>query len=218
MSACSFWRSSAAFFCSMRAASSSCSRCLMASADTAAGGAVCAAAGSARPAESKASGRARQTGDRRPLSAASVLKILPRAVCIVSVSRGLRAVIGVAGQNRCGPINLFQEHHADHLVRPGCRAERDHEPSLAAHFRGKSVRAADDENYIRRLVTEAAQMLGKGCAVDALAALVQCNEPVFFREVRRDRGGLLRDSRGGIAGAAFRNFMNLDAAKAELAA
>src|SRR5690242_618097 len=133
-------------------------------------------------------------------------------------SRASCAVIGMAGQNRRGPVDLFQKHHAHHLVRPGRGPERDHELSFAPQFGRKSVRPANDENYIRRLVAEAAQMLGKGAAVDALAALVQGDEPVFLREVGRDRSRLLGDSRGGIAGAAFRNFMNLDAAKAELAA
>src|SRR5262245_22902923 len=61
-------------------------------------------------------------------------------------------------------------------------------------------------------------MPGKGGAVDALAALVQRHEPVFFREEACDGGCLLRHPGGGIAGAAFRNFMNLKAAEAELAA
>ena len=40
-------------------------------------------------------------------------------------SRGLGAVIGVARQNGRGPVNLFQKHDANHLVRPGRGAERD---------------------------------------------------------------------------------------------
>ena len=35
------------------------------------------------------------------------------------------AVIRVAGQNGRGPVNLFQKHDSDHLMRPGRRAERN---------------------------------------------------------------------------------------------
>ena len=61
-------------------------------------------------------------------------------------------------------------------------------------------------------------MPGKGCAVDALAVLVECHQQVLFRKQRRDRGGLFGDPCRGIAGAAFGNFMNFEAAKTELAA
>src|SRR4029453_1740233 len=50
------------------------------------------------------------------------------------------------------------------------------------------------------------------------AALVQRHQPVFFREEACHGGCLLRHPGGGIAGAAFRNFVNLEAAEAELAA
>ena len=44
---------------------------------------------------------------------------------LYSRHRALRAMVGMAGQNGGGPINLFKKHDADHLMRPGRRAERN---------------------------------------------------------------------------------------------
>src|SRR5258705_4994164 len=129
------------------------------------------------------------------------------------------AVIGMARQNRRGPVNLFQKHDANHLMRPGRRAERDAQFGFALQIGRKSVRAADCENCVgRALVPPTAELLGKGRAVDALAAFVERHQYVFLRYQRRNRRGLLRDPGRSVARAAFRNFMNLNAAKAELAA
>ena len=79
----------------------------------------------------------------------------PALNCIRSVRRypysrhrALRAMVGVAGQNGRGPVNLFKKHDADHLMRPGRRAERNAQFSLALQFGRKSVRAADHENSV----------------------------------------------------------------------
>ncbi len=58
----------------------------------------------------------------------------------------------------------------------------------------------------------------KGGAVDGFAALVEGNDGRFVRNQRRDRGGFIRHAPGGVTRPAFRNFMNLKAAKTELAA
>src|SRR5882757_7680463 len=104
-------------------------------------------------------------------------------------------------------------------MRPGRRAERDRERSLAPQIGRKSVRAANCENCVGdRLIAKAAQMLGKSRAVDALAALVERHQHGFFRDLRRNRAGFLRHPGYCVACTAFRNFTNLEAAKAELAA
>src|SRR4051812_48839831 len=61
-------------------------------------------------------------------------------------------------------------------------------------------------------------MTGKSGAADTLAVLVQRHQQRFFRNRGGNRRCLFRDPGRGVAGAAFRNFMNLEAAKAELAA
>ena len=55
-------------------------------------------------------------------------------------------------------------------------------------------------------------------AVDIVAALVERHQDRFLRDRRRNRRGFLGHPGGGVAGAAFGNFMNFEAAKAELAA
>src|ERR1700754_1182813 len=104
--------------------------------------------------------------------------MISRVECISSDGAffALRPMIGMAGQNGSGPINLFQEHHANNLVWPGCRSERAREVRLAPQFGRKSVRTADYKNYILGRIAEAAQMLGNAGAVDALAAFVERDE------------------------------------------
>src|SRR6202008_4617683 len=55
-------------------------------------------------------------------------------------------------------------------------------------------------------------------AVNIFAAFVQRDKYGVFRDCGRDRGGLLGDACGWVAGAAFGNFMDIEAAEAELAA
>src|SRR5882757_11248511 len=61
-------------------------------------------------------------------------------------------------------------------------------------------------------------MAGEAGAVDIAAVLVERHHHRFFRNQGRNGRGLLRDPGRGVARAAFRNFMNLEAAEAELAA
>src|SRR5437764_2113035 len=129
------------------------------------------------------------------------------------------AVIGMARQNGRGPIDLFQKHDANHLVRPGRGAERYAELSLAPQIGRKSVRSADHENSVGdRRIPPAAKMAGKGGAVDTVAALIERHQHRFFRDRGRNRRRFLGNPRCGVARTAFRNFMNLKAAETEFAA
>src|SRR5712671_571871 len=133
--------------------------------------------------------------------------------------RGSNAVIEVARQYGRGPVNLFQKHDAHHLVRPGSGAECDAQFCLAPQIRRKSVRAADHENSVGdRLIPPAGKMPGKNCAVDIVAALIQRHQHRFCRDCARNRRSFLRDPGGGVARPAFRNFMDLEAAKTGFAA
>src|ERR1700710_1695245 len=104
-------------------------------------------------------------------------------------------------------------------MRPGRGAERDTELCLAPQIGRKSVRAADHENSVRdRLIPPAPKMPGKRRAVDAFSAFIERHQDRFFRDLRRNRRGFLVYAGRCVPRAAFRNFMNLEAAKAELAA
>src|SRR6476661_9819297 len=138
---------------------------------------------------------------------------------LYSRHRALRTMVRVAGQNGRGPINLFKKHDANHLMRPGRRAERNAHFSLALQIGRKSVRASDHENCVGDpLVSPLAELPGESRAIDALAVLVQRHQHGFLRYRSRNRRGLLRYPGRAVARAAFRNFMNREAAKAELAA
>src|ERR1700687_2779226 len=133
--------------------------------------------------------------------------------------RGSNAVIGVPRKYGGGPINLFQKHDANHLVRPSSGAERNVQFCLAPQIGRKSVRAANHENSIGTLCTrQTAKMPGKSCAVDAVAALVERYQHRFSGNCRRYSGGFVGHPGCGVAGATFGNFLDLKAAKTEFAA
>ncbi len=89
-------------------------------------------------------------------------------------------MVGMTRQNGRGPVNLFQKHDANHLVRPGRGAERHPQLCHAPQIGRKSVRAADYENSIGDLIIPpAAQMPGKSAAVDIFAALVERDQRDF---------------------------------------
>ncbi len=62
------------------------------------------------------------------------------------VKRGLRAVIGVSGQDGDGAIDLLQRHNTHQLVRPCHRAEGDDTSGLTTQFGIESIRSADDKD------------------------------------------------------------------------
>src|SRR5215471_11615692 len=104
-------------------------------------------------------------------------------------------------------------------MRPGRGPERDPEFVLAAQFGRKSVRAANDKNgALDRLVAPTGKPMRQASTVDILAALVEWDKHGVFGNCRRNRRCLLGNARGCVAGPAFRNFMDVEAAEAELAA
>src|SRR4051812_43734099 len=124
----------------------------------------------------------------------------------------------MAGQNGGGPVYLFQKHDADHLMRPGRGAERKLELCLAPQIGRKSVRAADQKKSVRgRLIPPAPEEPGKRRAVDTVATFIERNQHRFLRDLCRNRRRFLANPGSGIPRTAFRNFMNFEATKAELA-
>ena len=148
---------------------------------------------------------------RRPRRAVSEVRIecpcrrcirTPISALYVHVT-GSRAVIRVAGQNGRGPINLFQKHDANHLMRPGRRAERN--ASLALRRKsGESPSAPPIMKIV--LATDSSRQRpscrAKAGAVDVLAALVQRHQHRIFPGSARTspplprRSGLQRRGRG----------------------
>src|ERR1700674_1227933 len=130
-----------------------------------------------------------------------------------------RAMVGMTRQDGRGPVDLFQKHDANHLVRPGRGAERHPQLRHAPQIRRKSVRATDYENSIGDLIIPpAAKMPGKSAAVEIVAVLIERDQQGSCGNCRRNRRGLLGHPGGGVARPAFRYFMSLKAAKSEFAA
>jgi len=69
-----------------------------------------------------------------------------------------------------------------------------------------------------RLIPPAAKMSRKTGAVDVFAALVERHQNRLVRNRGQDRRGFLGHPGGRVAGAAFGNFMDVEATKTELAA
>src|SRR6201984_2949460 len=123
----------------------------------------------------------------------------------------LRAVVWMSRQNGRRPVELLQKHDAYQLMRPDRSPKSDPGLFLGAQFGRKSVRAADHEHSVwDRLIPPAAKAKGQRLAVNIFAAFVQRDKYGVFRDCGRDRGGLLGDACGWVAGAAFGNFMDIE--------
>ena len=83
-------------------------------------------------------------------------------------------VIGMVRQDALRAIDLLDEHDAGQHVRPGERAEPEHEARLLDQGRIEPVGPADDESEMSAaLFHPAGDALGEGGAVEWLAAAVE---------------------------------------------
>ena len=86
-------------------------------------------------------------------------------------------MIGVAGENRHRPVDLFGGHDSRQLMRESHRPKRQNERSLVADLGAKAVRTADDERERwRARIAALAKMGGKIAAAKKLAGFVEGNE------------------------------------------
>src|ERR1700730_14284775 len=90
--------------------------------------------------------------------------------------RELIAMIGVAGEIRHRPVNLFGGHDSHQLMRPSHRPKGERERSGCQKSGFQTVRAADDERGAgNALVTRAAKLGGKTPACHLRAVFVEGN-------------------------------------------
>lgn len=86
-------------------------------------------------------------------------------------------MIGVAGEDGGGAVELFGEHDAGKLVRPGHPSERDHRGGGLQHRGIVAVGAADGKNQFARAgVALACQKLGKILRCQGFAGFVEGND------------------------------------------
>src|SRR5580704_9782057 len=127
-------------------------------------------------------------------------------------------MVGMAGQDGPGTVNLLQHHDAHELMRPSGRAEGELQFGALAQASRKPIGAADDKACGRPVFLAPFAQYGGECrAVDVISALVEDGDDgVFWNDVG-DRDRFLGATALGIIRAALANFDDLDVTQAEIA-
>src|SRR5215831_9203532 len=100
-------------------------------------------------------------------------------------------MVGVAGENRHGPVNLLHQHDSDELMWPGRRSERKVHIGGVKQASGKAVRSPDNEAGARTpLFAPCANSPGKTVAGGILAPTVEHNLDSVVRNGARQRDRL----------------------------
>lgn len=125
-------------------------------------------------------------------------------------------MIGMAGENSAGAVELLQQHDANEVVRPSRRAEGKHAGSASVQGLGEPVGAANDKTR-RRMVLRPplAQHIGEACAVEVVASFIENGDDRLFGNDVCDRNRFLAPAPLRIARATFADFNDLNFAKPE---
>src|SRR5882672_12753783 len=127
-------------------------------------------------------------------------------------------MIGVPRKYADGAVNLFQQHDANELMRPGGSAEGELEARLVVQRRREPVVAADDEHSRRTsVVAPASKPVGERGTVEALAALVENDGDGLVGNEALERDRFLDHALADLLRAALANFDNIDVAEADAA-
>src|SRR5262245_4677661 len=124
-------------------------------------------------------------------------------------------MVGMAGQDGDGAIDLLQEHDPRQLMGPSCGAEGETEIGLLAEVRRHSVGAADEEG--RRwppLIAPALQLLAERRRSEIVAALIERDPGGGVGNELRQRDSLLGLAPLGFAGTAFADLDDFDLGEA----
>ena len=115
------------------------------------------------------------------------------------------AMIGVAGKDCHGPVELLGEHHPGDLMRPRHFAESEAQARLFEERRAVAVGAADGEDERRRaLVAPFGDAPGEGGAGQVAAAFVERDEDGAGRDGLEEGGGFFVLARLGASRRGFR--------------
>ncbi len=108
------------------------------------------------------------------------------------------AMVGMAGEDLLGTVELLEQHPAREQMRPGDAAEGDREISTGAGYLVEPVGAAQEKGEIGDArVAPGADAPGEPLARDQLAALVEGDHPRSRRQGRKQRRALARLALGG---------------------
>ena len=116
-------------------------------------------------------------------------------------------MIGVAGQDRHGSVELFGNEDTHQLVRPGHRAEVDRRVGFVAKRRIKAIGAANCNHHVTlAAVSELTDPRRKGFAVKGTSPLIEQDQECTFRQGLLQSCRLLPLAGVGVSGAALRHF------------
>ena len=125
-------------------------------------------------------------------------------------------MIGVAGKNSAGTIELFEQHDAHELMRPGRRTEGESKPGALAQAGSKAVGAADDEADARAVLgAPLAQQCRERRTVEIFAALVENDDKRSFGDDVGERDRLLDAPPLGVVRATLPDFDDFKIAQAK---
>jgi hypothetical protein len=125
-------------------------------------------------------------------------------------------MIGVAGKDGRGAIELLGKHYAAKLMRPDHGAEADDEVGGGAQGGIVAIGSADDQRKAAPvLVAKASQNCSELVGREILAPLVEGDQHAALGQLRPEPGGLVMTPGFGRAGAPFSDFDDAAEVKAE---
>src|SRR4029079_8175340 len=111
-------------------------------------------------------------------------------------------MVGVAGKDRRGTVELFGKHDAAELMRPGHGAEADDKVGGSAQGGIVAVRSADDQRQAAPVfIPEPGESRRELLGSEVLAALVERDQSGAPGELRQQPGRLVMAPGFGEAGA-----------------
>ena len=116
-------------------------------------------------------------------------------------------MIGVAGKNCPGPIELLKQHDAYKLMRPRCRSEGELELGAPGKTGREAVGAADKKANGRAVLpAPCTQQPREARTVETLAPFVENDDDGPFGNDIGECNRFLKSAPLGIVGATFANF------------
>src|SRR6185312_13775577 len=113
-------------------------------------------------------------------------------------------VVGVAGEDGLGAIDLFEQHATRKKMRPRHRAERHDVIRLGANVLGEAVRAADQEDYLGNAgVAPLAETLGEFLAAELRPRAVERDHDRAFGNRLKQQVAFALNPFGGRRRGAF---------------
>ena len=113
-------------------------------------------------------------------------------------------MIGVPGEDRRGPVQLFREHDASELMGPGHASERKRVHGPRREIGGMAVGTAErEDNLPMARIAQVGEPIGKSFGGKMLAALVEQYQDATLCQRRGQSLGFFALAQVGAVGATF---------------